>query len=363
VSRQDGRAEDGAMHTADIKASWAGVTKTATLTITPNASLLKRGWTTLLAQMEGRHKLSLSVSAPIAPNAAPGSARRYSLYSPELSLLAESETTTATTPQIAFEYVWFGGLPLAQIETATNTLHFYFNDHLGTPFRPTTPSVAIDWRVEREPYGKIFSTRAGTDRHQPLAFPGQEDGISERSYNIFRWYRAGWGRYAQADPILARLASSFHAYGYASQNPSLNFDPFGLLEIRPSCGASTPAIHQAVRQASQQTHSCLMCSTPQSQWRRLRDALLGSTIDCVSNEDLRGNCAGSVPGQIWLNLRNFLPGGPPTGCPCLPALLAHEAAHQAFPVDATGYEGISWRIERNCFTCGQPWPPGTRTSL
>lgn len=24
---------------------------------------------------------------------------------------------------------------------------------------------------------------------------------TEENYNVFRWYRAGWGRYTQADPL------------------------------------------------------------------------------------------------------------------------------------------------------------------
>lgn len=44
--------------------------------------------------------------------------------------------------------------------------------------------------------------------------------------NIFRWYRAGWGRYTQADPI--GLAGGVNVYGYARGNPMLLIDPTGL---------------------------------------------------------------------------------------------------------------------------------------
>ena len=57
-------------------------------------------------------------------------------------------------------------------------------------------------------------------------------------YNIFRWYRAGWGRYTQADPIGsvyfdvpnrdARNLHLNHLYGYAEDKPARNFDPLGL---------------------------------------------------------------------------------------------------------------------------------------
>jgi RHS repeat-associated protein len=118
----------------------------------------------------------------------------------ELQLLAETALSSSPTPNIAYEYLWFAGQPIAQIETATNTVHYYFNDHLGAPILTTNATATVDWRVEREPYGQTFAIRTGADRHQPLSFPGQEeDGEGERSYNIFRWYRAGWGRYTSVD--------------------------------------------------------------------------------------------------------------------------------------------------------------------
>jgi len=155
---------------------------------------------------------------------------RYSFYTPELNLLAETELTSTATPAIAYEYVWFGGQPLAQIETAISTVAWYFNDHLGTPILQTDAAANVVWRVEREPYGKIFSHRAGPTRHQPLAFPGQEE-TGDTSYNIFRWYRAGWGRYTQADPI--GLEGGRNLYLYADARPTATFDRLGLSPSNP----------------------------------------------------------------------------------------------------------------------------------
>lgn len=44
--------------------------------------------------------------------------------------------------------------------------------------------------------------------------------------NIFRWYRAGWGRYTQADPIGLRGGANLYAYG--RKNPVVAFDRLGL---------------------------------------------------------------------------------------------------------------------------------------
>jgi RHS repeat-associated protein len=75
--------------------------------------------------------------------------------------------------------------------------------------------------------------RNGTKDDQPLRFPGQErlfDGSTgtEERYNIFRWYRSGWGKYTQADPV--GLRGGTNLYGYVNDNPLEGTDPFGLWE-------------------------------------------------------------------------------------------------------------------------------------
>jgi RHS repeat-associated protein len=173
--------------------------------------------------------MSASSAAPLTTTSTTP-LRRYSLYTPELQLMAETELTTSATPAIAYEYLWFAGQPVAQIETATNTVHYYFNDHLGTPILTTDATGTVDWRIEREPYGEPYAIRTGADRHQPLSFPGQEDDVEgERSYNVFRWYRSGWGRYTQADPIGFR--GSENLFSYAEASPNNLIDPEGLEAI------------------------------------------------------------------------------------------------------------------------------------
>jgi RHS repeat-associated protein len=185
----------------------------------------------------------------------PGS-RRYSFYSPEMNLLAESELTTAAAPAILYEYVWFNGHPVAQLDGGT-LAHWTFTDHLGTPLLQTDSAGAVFWRAEYEPFGSVFALRTA-DQHQPLRFPGQEaeqfnlgsNGLTDRSYNIFRWYRPSWGRYTQSDPIgllsegpvgigrprvgQPKLLYIQNLYGYAAENPLSLRDPAGL-SCSPTC--------------------------------------------------------------------------------------------------------------------------------
>ncbi len=206
--------------TTDVSATYAGVTRTATLTVTPATAQ----W----LGMEENVPVALSVPAQFAPKleSVPMAGRRISLYTPELNLMAETEITNTPTPATAYEYIWFGGKPVAQVETSTGAIHYYFTDHLGTPILQTNSSGAIDWRAEYEPYGDVFTFRAGAARHQPLRFPGQEYDDGGRAYNIFRWYRGSWSRYTQADPM--GLHGGLNVYRYANANPVGATDSTGL---------------------------------------------------------------------------------------------------------------------------------------
>ncbi len=169
----------------------------------------------------------LSDSGLRATPLAVGDSSGYYLYTPELNLLAETEVSTASAKSIAYSYLWFGDLPVASVETATNTTRWYATDHLGTPLLLTDTAGAVAWRAEYTPYGDVYTLRAGASLHQPLRFPGQvaQDG-SGLNYNVFRWYRSGWGRYTQSDPD--RDNAPFHPYDYANDNPLRWSDPRGL---------------------------------------------------------------------------------------------------------------------------------------
>ncbi len=202
-----------------------------------------------------------------AGTTSPASSHRFHLYDPEYHLLTETEYQTTAAPLPMYEYVWFGGQLVAQ-EVVGSGRSFITTDHLGTPFLVTGPSPdkATLWRGEYEPYGRIFSRRDGNDRHLPLRLPGQEaeqlstgetdsNGATERSYNIFRWYRPNWGRYTQPDPIgtvgrenpllskaqnALRRPERHSLFVYALDRPTVLVDPLGLSPCGEFLGPNDP---------------------------------------------------------------------------------------------------------------------------
>jgi RHS repeat-associated protein len=187
---------------------------------------------------------------PLAPAAVPSGTRRFSVYSPELHLLAESELTTSASPAILTDYIWFADRPVAQSD-ATGATSWTFTDHLGTPILQTSSAQGVTWRAEYEPYGSVYSLRT-PDQHQPLRLPGQEaeqlpfgaNGVTARSYNIHRWYEGSLGRYSQPDPILHSEPVSWATpspFDYAGDDPVGSSDSLGLFTR-----CTTPSSYQNI---------------------------------------------------------------------------------------------------------------------
>jgi RHS repeat-associated protein len=223
---------------------------------------------------------------------------------------------------------------------ATDTVKWTFTDHLGAPVVQTNNTGAVTWRVEREPYGETFAIRAGSDQHQPLGFPGQEEeqlggGVasSDRRYNIFRWYRAGWGGYTQSDPVGSRYAT--HLYLYATARPITRIDPLGLFEVDPNCTGCGPTNMAPDLGNSIRRQTTTSCEAVDSDIKdvALADCIKGkcrtARITCIDPDgycDKRPEAGGYAPyggNEVTLCTGNWLPfwGG------IIGDMVIHEFAH------------------------------------
>jgi RHS repeat-associated protein len=159
---------------------------------------------------------------------------RVYFYTPELAMLNIVSPSTGRTADV----IWFGSRPVA--DHGETEVRYTYTDHLGTPILQTTTSGTVAWRAEYEPYGSVYALRSGAAKDdQPLRFPGQQvaysTGAGEESYNVFRWYRGGWGRYTQADPLMRIGGRRMDAYSYVEGRPITFIDPLGLFGQKQCC--------------------------------------------------------------------------------------------------------------------------------
>jgi RHS repeat-associated protein len=190
---------------------------------------------------------------------------KFYFYAPELTQMA----TFAPNDGIESDVIWFAGRPVASGTTAAPDPRFTFTDHLGTPVLQTDALANVVWRAEYEPFGNVFAMRAGGANDQRLRLPGQQVAFTnfagdEENYNIFRWYRSGWGRYTQADPIGIGGGTTLnlnHLYGYAGSNPITDYDPTGLYKVGSTCDDKLcgPCIDQLFRKMRDTIRSNKKC--------------------------------------------------------------------------------------------------------
>jgi RHS repeat-associated protein len=113
--------------------------------------------------------------------------------------------------------------------------YFYHNDHLGTPQKLTTVNGATVWSSKYRSFGDTSIDPTSTVTNN-LRFPGQYfDEETGLHYNYYRYFDPMSGRYIKVDPI--RLSGGYNLFSYASNNPILNTDIFGLQESQ--CGPIT----------------------------------------------------------------------------------------------------------------------------
>jgi len=120
---------------------------------------------------------------------------------------------------------------LEPVVTVTAATHFIHNDHLGAPRRVTDVAQNVVWSWDSRPFGNSLPDEDPdgdfNDFSLNLRFPGQYfDAESGLHYNYFRTYDPEVGRYSSSDPL--GLRDGVNPFSYASNNPVLFFDTYGL---------------------------------------------------------------------------------------------------------------------------------------
>lgn len=296
---------------------------------------------------------NMSSAARISANQAASNPAQYFFYASQPNLLAETEIRAGGgTPAIAIEYLWFGGVPIAEERIASNETRLTFTDHLGTPFLQTNPSGIAVWRVEYEPFGSVYAARTGNAADQRLRFPGQEldDQTPERTYNIFRWYRSAWGRYTQADPLGVTGTGESNLFAYAGNDPLGHVDPLGLREIEGFDRDQWEQIQRALRRIEDflAKNPCCLAKIPDGFLEKVKKAFARSKI--VYNW-WTNDCGNQFYwfDTIHLGSAAFEKG---SDCPCLPVVILHEAGHVAGSNDHGLWGWDQHEIDRGCRTSG-----------
>jgi RHS repeat-associated protein len=129
-------------------------------------------------------------------------------------------------------YVWADNTLIATVE-ADSSIHYVYTDHLGSPraVTNTTSGTPIwTWPWTQNPFGEKPASGSGYALN--VRYPGQYfDAETGLSYNFFRDYEMGTGRYIESDP--RGLAAHVNTYAYTSGNPLMERDRKGLQAAPP----------------------------------------------------------------------------------------------------------------------------------
>ncbi len=129
-----------------------------------------------------------------------------------------------------------GNYAPSQIADGAGNVYTVHSDHLDTPKQMTDSAGKVVWLAEHTAYGESTPNEDvdgdGTTVTLNVRYPGQYyDSETGLHYNYFRYYDPKIGRYITADPIGLRAGPN--VYTYASNNPIIYIDPFGLYCLTP----------------------------------------------------------------------------------------------------------------------------------
>ncbi len=152
-------------------------------------------------------------------------------YGMGANVLDETDLAGNTNNSTFNEYAFFGGRRIAR-RNSSNTVFYYFADHLGTSrviVQAGQTSACYD--ADFYPFGG--ERPIANSCPQNYKFTGKErDSESGLDDSVFRFYGSGMGRFLSPDPsnfgAISEAPQTWNGYSYVNNNPLNATDPNGL---------------------------------------------------------------------------------------------------------------------------------------
>lgn len=177
---------------------------------------------------------------------------RISKTSGGLTTFYPTQNYTITSSGAKDKYVYANGQPIVNVKTAsgTTTLHYLFQDHLGSTNVVTSATGTVENLTDYYPYGSNRINQVSGFDEQRKYIGQYYDSSSDLSYLNARYYDGGRGQFLSQDPSFLDIGGpgfeqnyqrtlqqhlinpqSLNSYSYGLNNPIINSDPEG--EIVP----------------------------------------------------------------------------------------------------------------------------------
>jgi len=154
-----------------------------------------------------------------------------------------SESSLAGTSQA--EYVFFADRRVARRDVSSNSVHYYFSDHLGShAVVENATGSSCEQDIDYFPYGNVAHDYCpAVSRH--YRFTGKERDAESGLDNFGKRYNASsLGRFMQTDPIWVKAdrmldPQRLNLYSYVRNNPLKLTDPSGMDVVLRTCSGSS----------------------------------------------------------------------------------------------------------------------------
>jgi RHS repeat-associated protein len=167
---------------------------------------------------------------------------------------SDASSESDLSGNISNEYVFFGGVRIARIDSLAN-VYYYFADRLGSTRAITTSNGTVCYSADFTPFGG--ETASVNSCPQNYRFANLERDLETGlDYAVYRHYSPRLGRFMQPDVLGGSISNpqSLNRYAYALDDPCDLTDPLGLspctlnIALKNTVGMSDAVIQDVEKQ-------------------------------------------------------------------------------------------------------------------